>query len=73
MSLTLGEDRLGCMAHGVMSVTIYVLRRSRLVRDWRRIADPGSSRRNSTPGRPVTSPATAIPCTLIPLAPCGPW
>lgn len=44
---------------------IYVLRGSRLVRDWRRIADPGSSRRNATPGRPVTSPAAAIPYILI--------
>lgn len=44
---------------------IYVLRGSKLVRDWRRIADPGSSRRNATPGRPVTSPAAAIPYILI--------
>lgn len=34
-----------------------------LVRDCRRIADPGSSRRNAAPGRPVTSPATTIPPT----------
>nr|KAF7410649.1 hypothetical protein H0235_013256 [Vespula pensylvanica] len=31
--------------------------------DCRRIADPGSSRRNAAPGRPVTSPATTIPRT----------
>lgn len=66
ISQTDREDRLSCMAHGVMSVTIYTCSGgSRLVRDWRRIADPGSSRRNATPGRPVTSPATAIPYILI--------
>lgn len=46
-----------------MSVTIYVLRRTGVVRDWRRTAHPDSSRRNATPRKPVTSPATAIPYT----------
>lgn len=39
-----------------MSITIYVLRRTGLVRDWRHTVDPGSSRHNATPRKPVTSP-----------------
>lgn len=53
-----------CMAYDVMGVMIYVLRRKGIVRDWRRAVHPDSSRRNATPRKPVTSPATAIPYTL---------
>lgn len=49
-----------------MSITIYVLRRTGLVRDWRRTADPGSSRHNATPRKPVTSPVAVISCTFAP-------
>lgn len=57
--------KIDSAAHS-MSITIYVLRRTGLVRDWRRIADPGSSRHNATPRKPVTSPVAVISCTFAP-------
>lgn len=55
--------KIDSVAHG-MSLTIYVLRRTGLVRDWRCTADPGSSRHNATPRKPVTSPVAVISCTF---------
>lgn len=57
--------KIDSAAHS-MSITIYVLRRTGLVRDWRRTADPGSSRHNATPRKPVTSPVAVISCTFAP-------